>query len=90
MRRNVHGITFILALTYMIFISIPKNLFTFLLTGKWKLTKAYLRALLWNLKNIFNKDILKIKVFFTILEKNQSLFLVLIPVLQRAIEAFLE
>ncbi len=64
MRRNVHGITFFLACVYMVFISIPKNLLTFLLTGKWKLTKAYLRSLLWNLENIFSKDLHRTKRLF--------------------------
>jgi GT2 family glycosyltransferase len=57
MRRNVHGITFLIALIYLVIISIPKNLFTFLSKGKWELTKSYLRASFWNLENIFNNDI---------------------------------
>jgi len=56
MRRNVHGLKFLLALFYMIFISLPKNFFRFLSKGEWKLIKPYIRAFLWNLENIFNND----------------------------------
>lgn len=61
LRKNVHGITFFLALLYMIFISIPKNLFELILKQKWTLTKSYINSITWNLKNLFNKDIFLLK-----------------------------
>ena len=59
MRRNVHGLTFLLALFYMLFISLPKNLTRFLIKREWKLAKSYLDSFLWNLRNINNPDIYK-------------------------------
>lgn len=68
MRRNVHGITFLLALTYMIFVSLPKNLFRFLIKKEWTLAKSYLDSFFWNLKNINNKDIYKTLNLFSATE----------------------
>ncbi len=57
MRRNVHGITFLVALLYQILIAFPKNAIFFLLKLKFKLFYAYVTGIFWHLKNIFNKDI---------------------------------
>jgi GT2 family glycosyltransferase len=57
LRRNVHGLTFLLAIAYMIFISVPKNLFWFLMKMEWSYAAAYMSSILWNLKNIFNAQI---------------------------------
>jgi hypothetical protein len=59
MRRNVNGITFLLALAYMIFVSLPKNLFGFLIKKEWNLAKSYLDSFFWNLKNSNNLEIFK-------------------------------
>ena len=57
MRRNTHGFQFLMALFYLIFISIPKNYITFLFKGKWSLLKAYHNAIAWHIKNMFNPEI---------------------------------
>jgi len=59
MRRNVHGLTFVIALFYMIFISIPKNLFGFLIKNDFSSAKSYGEAIIWNIKNICNRKIHK-------------------------------
>ncbi len=57
MRRNIHGREFYLSLGYQLFIAIPKNAFKFLLKGKIVLFLSYYRAIGWNLKNLFSKEI---------------------------------
>lgn len=57
MRRNIHGFRFIIALLYQVFIAIGKNGLIFLLKKKGKLARAYWSGILWNAKNIFNKEI---------------------------------
>lgn len=57
MRRNIHGKSFIIGIFYQVFISIPKNAFKFLIKGKFKLFYAYYRAIGWNIKNMFSKEI---------------------------------
>ena len=57
MRRNVGGFALIIAFAYQNFIAVPKNLLLYLLKGKMDLFRAYVRAVSWNLKNVFNKNI---------------------------------
>lgn len=57
MRRNVKGLSFIIAFLYQNLVSIPKNMAMYLLKGKKDLFLAYLKALIWHLKNIFNHQI---------------------------------
>ncbi len=57
MRRNIIGYRFYLSLSYQIFVAIPKNAFKFLLQGKIVLFLAYYKAIGWNIKNIFSKEI---------------------------------
>lgn len=57
MRRNTHGFQYLMALLYLLLISIPKNLVTFLIRRKHTLLKAYRRALGWHIKNMFNKSV---------------------------------
>lgn len=57
MRRNVKGFHYLMAFLYLCLAAFPKNVITFLVTGKFVLLKAYLRAMMWNLRNSFNKDI---------------------------------
>ncbi len=57
MRRNVGGFALIIAFAYQNFIAVPKNLIVYLLKGKMDLFQAYVRAIFWNIKNVFNKNI---------------------------------
>jgi len=57
MRRNIHGIEFVFALLYQLVVAIGKNSIIFILKGKWKLAGAYWSGILWNVKNVFNKEI---------------------------------
>ena len=57
LRRNVRGITFLIAVCYQIFVAIPKNLAYFLLKRDKGHFKAYSRMLIWHLKNLFSKEI---------------------------------
>ena len=57
MRRNIEGKDFYIGILYQLFIAIPKNAFKYLIRGKIKLFHAYYRAIGWNLRNLFNKEI---------------------------------
>lgn len=57
MRRNIHGKDFVISLLYQIFIAIGKNALVFLLKGNIKVFWAYVKAILWNIKNMFNPEI---------------------------------
>jgi GT2 family glycosyltransferase len=59
MRRNISGLTFLIAIIYQLFISIPKNALVFMLKGSFGHLKAYNDAILWNAKNMFSADIHK-------------------------------
>lgn len=57
MRRNVKGISYLVAFLYLCLAAFPKNVLVFLLSGNLILLRAYLRAMTWNVKNSFNKEI---------------------------------
>jgi len=57
LRRNVHGFTFLIALLFQTFVSVPKNLIVFTLKRQAEHLKAYVKALLWHLKNLFSKEV---------------------------------
>ena len=57
LRRNVHGFTFMVALLYQVFIAIPKNAATFILKRDKGHFKAYIMAVMWHIKNLFNSNI---------------------------------
>lgn len=57
MRRNVKGADLLIAFLYQNLVAVPKNLLVYLLKGKFDLFKAYFRAIFWNAKNVFNKEI---------------------------------
>jgi len=57
MRRNVHGWKAIVSVIYQMSIAIPKNITTFLLKGQLKLCSAYIKAVYWHLKNMYNREL---------------------------------
>lgn len=57
MRRNISGFNFIISILYQLLIAIPKNALFYLLKGKIRLFLAYYKAIGWNIKNMFNKEI---------------------------------
>jgi GT2 family glycosyltransferase len=57
MRRNVKGFSLFIAFLYQNLIAIPKNALMYLIGGKFKLFRAYMRAIGWNIKNAFNTEI---------------------------------
>lgn len=57
LRRNTGGKVLLIALAYQILIAIPKNALLFLLKLKFNLFYAYLRAIFWHIKNLYNKNI---------------------------------
>jgi GT2 family glycosyltransferase len=57
LRRNESGLKFLVALFYLIFVSVPKNLFTLLFRGKFGHFQAYTLAIIWNLTHPFSKEI---------------------------------
>lgn len=57
LRRNVSGFPFLIAVLYQLIVSIPKNSLVFLLKSRTGHFKAYSRAVMWHLKNLFGKDI---------------------------------
>lgn len=57
LRRNVSGFQFLVAILFQVFAAIPKNSLVFLLQGNPGHFKAYLSAVVWNIKNLFNKEI---------------------------------
>jgi len=57
LRRNVHGVTFLVALLFQLFVAIPKNAVSFLLKREKGHFKAYLKGVLWHIKNLFNRNI---------------------------------
>jgi GT2 family glycosyltransferase len=57
MRRNIRGKLAVISILYQVFLAIPKNLLAFLLRGQFKLFLAYKNAVLWHVKNLFNREI---------------------------------
>jgi GT2 family glycosyltransferase len=57
LRRNITGVTFILALLYQLFIAVPRNTLKFLFSGNSSHLAAYTRALAWHLRNLSDKKI---------------------------------
>lgn len=57
LRRNLHGITFLIALLYQTVVAIPKNLMVYLIKGEFGHLKAYARAISWHFTHMFSKDI---------------------------------
>ena len=57
LRRNVHGLLFVMALLYQFLIAVPKNMLVFLFTGQFTLFRAYKNAIGWQFSNAFNPEL---------------------------------
>ena len=57
LRRNISGLTFIIAIIYQLSISIPKNALKFLLTGENGHFRAYHKAVMWHLHHLSSREI---------------------------------
>ena len=57
MRRNIEGKDFVISLSYQISVAIGKNALMYLLKGKLKMFWAYIKAIVWNIQNMFNVEI---------------------------------
>jgi GT2 family glycosyltransferase len=57
LRRNLHGLTLLIALLYQLLVAIPKNLVFFLLKRETGHFKAYAKAIAWHFRHMFAKDI---------------------------------
>lgn len=53
MRRNTNGFELTCFLVYLILLTIPKNIITFLVKRQFNHLRAFITALIWNVKNIF-------------------------------------
>ena len=56
MRRNFGGLNFILFSLFLLFVTVPKNVLTFLLRGQSNHASVFLKAVWWNVKDIFTKS----------------------------------
>ena len=57
LRRNLHGLTFLISIMYQLIIAIPKNSIVFLLHVRNGHFKAYMKALWWHLRHLFSVEI---------------------------------
>ncbi|MDD4604351.1 MAG: glycosyltransferase family 2 protein [Bacteroidales bacterium] len=57
MRRNIHGWKAFVSSLYQGMVAVPKNITTFLIKGQTNLCHAYINAILWHLRNLFNKEL---------------------------------
>jgi GT2 family glycosyltransferase len=54
MRRNFGGLSFVGFALFLVFITVPKNLLSFLLRGQFAHAKVFLKAIWWNVKDSFS------------------------------------
>jgi GT2 family glycosyltransferase len=54
MRRNFGSIGFVLFCLFLTFVTIPKNVLKYLLTGQFDHAKVFLKAVFWNVKDAFS------------------------------------
>lgn len=57
MRRNVHGAKFLLVILYQALVAVPKNSLMFLFKKQFKLFRAYMRAIGWQISHAFDKEL---------------------------------
>jgi GT2 family glycosyltransferase len=54
MRRNTGSISLFLFSLFLVFFTIPKNLFRYALRGEWKHAKVFIQAVWWNISDAFS------------------------------------
>ncbi len=57
LRRHVKGLDLMIAFLYQNLVAVPKNLLLYFSKGRFDLLGAYLRALGWNISNLFNDQV---------------------------------
>ena len=57
LRRNLNGLTFLVAILYQIFVAIPKNSVVFFFRAGKGHFKAYMKAIFWQFQNMFSRQI---------------------------------
>jgi GT2 family glycosyltransferase len=54
MRRNYGGLGFVAFVLFLTFVAIPKNLLSFFIKGAFDHIKAFIKAVIWNVKDAFS------------------------------------
>jgi GT2 family glycosyltransferase len=54
MRRNYGGLGFVAFVLFLTFVAIPKNLLSFFIKGSFDHIKAFIKAVIWNVKDAFS------------------------------------
>ncbi|MFZ4520410.1 MAG: glycosyltransferase family 2 protein [Bacteroidales bacterium] len=57
LRRNVSGLTFMIAALYQVCIAMPKNAMVFLVKGSFDHFRAYKNAVSWHMSHLFSKEV---------------------------------
>jgi GT2 family glycosyltransferase len=57
MRRNIHGLVFLISILYQVLVSIPKNSIFYLIKGKTGHFSAYARAVGWHISHLFSSKL---------------------------------
>ncbi|MCX6306822.1 MAG: glycosyltransferase family 2 protein [Bacteroidetes bacterium] len=57
LRRNISGVTFVIAALYQLLIAMPKNALLFLLRGSFDHFRAYRNAVSWHMTHMFSREI---------------------------------
>jgi hypothetical protein len=57
MRRNYGGLGFVAFVLFLTFVAIPKNLLSFFIKGSFDHIKAFVKAVIWNVKDAFSTPV---------------------------------
>jgi len=57
LRRNTFGLNHILGIIYQGFVSVPKNMFCYIIKGRIDLLKAFLKAIGWHIVHTFSEAV---------------------------------
>ncbi|MDT8304025.1 MAG: glycosyltransferase family 2 protein [Sedimentisphaerales bacterium] len=56
-RRNFSGLSYLISILFLLFISVPKNIITFTLKGDFKLLSAYLKGVGWHVNHLSAREV---------------------------------